>query len=260
MGQPKLAHSFLTSPSAPPASTKSSHPPRASNTIETYMAEIKEFVVNDRRKFTAEGELRPDAAPSEPRPPRDTTPEEFSSASHAQPKDMSPKGPQAVPAPVATSEPDAPTTEPQREDLPPPPTAEQLEQSLRAYQATVERIDLAIRAANPGMERIPEMTFDRLVQSVYMQAILQLGGGTEPGQAPQVDLLGARQSIDMLNVLSEKTVGNLATEDDNLLQSALFEARMGFLEVTQMLARQAAAKAGGTGMPPPPGSGPQIVR
>ncbi len=45
------------------------------------------------------------------------------------------------------------------------------------------------------MERMPEMrSFERLVQSVYMQAIMQLGGAAEPGQQPQVDLLPARAS------------------------------------------------------------------
>jgi len=207
----------------------------------------KPFVVNDRRKFNADGEPRPDAAPSEPRPPRDTTPEEFSSASHAQPK-----GPQPVPPPP----PHQAEEEPAPGEMPPPPTAEQTEQAGRAYDATVERLDTAIHQANPGMERIPEMSFERLVQSVYMQAIMQLGGATEPGQQPQVDLLGARQSIDMLGILSAKTKGNLSETEDNLLQSALFESRMGFLEVTQHLARQAAAKQG---VPPPP-TGPSIVR
>jgi hypothetical protein len=213
----------------------------------------KPFVINDRRKFTAEGDPRPDAAPSEPRPPRDTTPEEFSSASHAQPK-----GPQAVPDPKPRAESVEPTPEPaaDRDDLPPPPTAEQLQQATQAYDATVDRLDTAIRAANPGMERIPEMSFERLVQSIYMQAIMQLGGAAEPGQQPQVDLLGARQSIDMLRILAEKSKGNLTEAEDRLLQSALFEARMGFLEITQHLARQAAAKQ------PPPGAptGPSIVR
>jgi hypothetical protein len=206
----------------------------------------KPFVVNDRRKFTAEGDPRPDAPPSEPRPPRDTTPEEFSSASHAQPK-----GPQAVPDPKP-AEPGA-----DREDLPPPPTAEQTQQATTAYDATVDRLDTAIRAANPGMERMPEMSFERLVQSVYMQAIMQLGGGAEPGQQPQVDLLGARQSIDMLAILAEKSKGNLTEAEDRLLQSALFEARMGFLEVTQLLARQAAAKQAPSAAQP---AGPSIVR
>jgi hypothetical protein len=207
----------------------------------------KPFVVNDRRKFNADGEPRPDAAPSEPRPPRDTTPEEFSSASHAQPK-----GPQAVPPPHLHLHED----EQAPGELPPPPTAEQTEQATRAYNSTVDRLDTAIHTANPGMERIPEMSFERLVQSVYMQAIVQLGGAAEPGQQPQVDLLGARQSIDMLGILSAKTKGNLSESEDHLLQSALFESRMGFLEVTQLLARQAAAKQGA----PPPPTGPSIIR
>ena len=215
------------------------------------MAEIKEFVVNDRRTFTPEGDVRPDAPPSEPKAPRPETlqpaappPDQYDSSAKL-------NGPQAVP--------DKPVAEPEAEanpELPPPPTEEQTGQAKNAYDATVERLDTAIRASNPGMERMPEMTFDRLIQSVYMQAILQLGGGAEPGQTPQIDLLGARQSIDMLAVLADKTKGNLSTQEDQLLQSALFEARMGFLEMTQLLARQAATKQG----PPPPPSGPSIVR
>jgi len=222
------------------------------------MAEIKEFVVNDRRKFTAEGDIRPDAPPSEPKPPRPETlqptappPDQYESSARL-------TGPQAVPDKPSET---ASDFEPQPGDpqMPPPPTDEQTAQAKSAYDATVDRLDTAIRASNPGMERMPEMSFERLVQSVYMQAILQLGGGAEPGQTPQIDLLGARQSIDMLEVLAEKTKGNLNTTEDQLLQSALFEGRMGFLEMTQLLARQAASKQSG---PPPPGvpPGPSIVR
>jgi len=221
------------------------------------MAEIKEFVVNDRRKFTPEGEIRPDAPPSEPKPPRPETlqpiaPPADQYDSSARLTESHPTGPQAVPdKPVETAK-----TEPNPE-LPPPPTTEQTGQAKSAYDATVDRLDTAIRASNPGMERIPDMTFDRLIQSVYMQAILQLGGGAEPGTTPQIDLLGARQSIDMLAVLADKTKGNLSKEEDTLLQSALFEARMGFLEMTQLLARQAASKQGPLPGTPP---GPSIVR
>jgi hypothetical protein len=112
------------------------------------------------------------------------------------------------------------------------------------------------------MDHPPAMTFDQLIQSVYMQAILQLGGGTQQGQQPQVDILGARQSIDMLAILDEKTRGNLSEPEQTLLHSALFELRLAFLEITQALARSAQqrAAAGGSPMPPPPGGGPRIVR
>jgi hypothetical protein len=223
------------------------------------MAEIKEFVVNDRRKFTAEGDIRPDAPPSEPKPARPETLEKPKPPQDAYDSSARLTGPQAVPDKPAAEE--AADVEP-GEELPPAPTAEQSEQAARAYNATVERLDTAIRATNPGMDRLPEMTFDRLVQSIYMQAIIQLGGTAEPGQTPQVDLLGARQSVDMLAVVAEKTRGNLSEAEDKLVRSALFEMQMGFLEITQALSRQAAGRQGapGTGMPPSGQNGPSIVR
>ena len=210
----------------------------------------KPFVVTDRRKFTLEGELRPDADPS---PEKESKP--------------APVG--AAPAPEPTTKAD-PAAQPETaqhpdDEVPPGPTAEQTEQSRRAYEATTERLDTAVRATNPGIDHPPPVGFDSLVQSIYMTAIMQLGGATPEGQAPQVDILGARQSIDMLAVLAEKTKGNLTTEESQLLDSALFELRMAFLEITQAIARSAAAKAqqaaqvnpaAGQGGP----RGPQIVR
>jgi hypothetical protein len=194
----------------------------------------KPFVVTDRRKFTLDGELRPDAEISPETEERETPP----------------------PAPVAAEPQAAPPSEPEP-DLPPAPTAEQTEQSRVAYEMTADRLDTAIRAANPGMDHLPPMSFEQLVQSVYMTAIMQLGGATPEGQKPQVDLMGARQSIDMLGVLAEKTKGNLTPDESRLLDSALFELRMAFLEITQVLARSAAAKA--PTAPGAPGK-PSIVR
>jgi hypothetical protein len=229
------------------------------------MAEIKEFVVNDRRKFTAEGELRPDAPPSEPKPPRPETIHPPKPPADAYDSSARLTGPQAVPdkpaEPAAGSNQPAPAdSELSEGELPPPPTAEQTDQANRAYSATVDRLDTAIRATNPGMERIPEMTFERLIQSIYMQTILQLGGATEPGQEPHVDLLGARQSIDMLGIIADKSRGNLSDSEDKLIESALFEMRMAFLELTQALARQAQQRQTATPGAPPPPTGPSIVR
>lgn len=207
----------------------------------------KPFVVTDRRKFTLEGELRPDAEPS---------PE----------KESEPAPVEAAP-PVEASvkaEPEA-ALQTSADELPPGPTAEQSEQSRRAYEATTERLDTAVRATNPGIDHPPAVNFDSLVQSVYMTAIMQLGGATPEGQPPQVDILGARQSIDMLAVLEEKTKGNLTAEESRLLESALFELRMAFLEITQAIARSAAVKAqqaaqGNPAAGPAVPRGPQIVR
>ena len=198
----------------------------------------KPFVVTDRRKFTMDGELRPDADPSPEREEREVRSTE--------------------PAPAPPTQAAAPAT-PEEPELPPALTAEQTEQAKRAYDMTADRLDTAIRSANPGMDHPPTMSFDQLVQSVYMTSIMQLGGTTQEGQQPQVDILGARQSIDMLSVLEDKTKGNLSIEETRLLESALFELRMAFLEVTQALARSAASKAPGGAARPGP-VGPSIVR
>lgn len=198
----------------------------------------KPFVVTDRRKFTADGDPRPDAAPATEKERRDPPPVEA-----------------PVAAEPAASAPPAQETEP-REEIP-ALTAEQTAQARMAYQATADRLDTAIRASNPGMDHPPAMSFEQIVHSVYMTAMMQLGGGTPEGQQPQVDLMGARQSVDMLGVLEEKTKGNLSPEESRLLENALFELHMGFLEITQALARSAAAKAQGSG--PAPGR-PSIVR
>lgn len=203
--------------------------------------QTKPFVVTDRRKFTMEGELRPDADPSPEREERATTPPEPVAAATQQETT-------ATEAPAAAPEP----------EMPPPPTTEETDQARRAYEMTADRLDTAIRSANPGMDHPPAMSFDQLIQSIYMTAMMQLGAATHEGQQPQVDILGARQSIDMLAVLAEKTKGNLSAEETRLLDSALFELRMAFLEITQALARSAAAKAPAGARPGP--AGPSIVR
>ena len=186
-----------------------------------------------------DGELRPDADPSPEREERAST--------AAEPVAAAPPPPAAA-APEAPAEP----------EMPPAPTAEENDQARRAYEMTADRLDTAIRSANPGMDHPPVMSFEQLVQSLYMTAMMQLGAATHEGQQPQVDILGARQSIDMLGVLAEKTKGNLTPGENRLLDSALFELRMAFLEITQALARQAAAKAPAAGRPSP--GGPSIVR
>jgi hypothetical protein len=202
------------------------------------------FVVTDRRKFNLDGEPR----------------QEFQDSREERERRDREERQEALQRVDATApEPPAAAAEP---DMPPPPTAEQMEQSKLAFDATADRLDTAIRAANPGMEHAPQMSFDRLVQSVYMTAIMQLGGASPEGQTPQVDLMGARQSIDMLTVVAEKTKGNLSADESRLIDSALFELRLGFLEITQALARSSAPKNPPPGAPgtPRPGFGPSIVR
>jgi hypothetical protein len=209
----------------------------------------KPFVVTDRRKFAMDGTPRPDADPSLENDSR---------------RDQDAAAPQPTANVSAAPEPEPRVKEeaPGAEDLPPAPTAREMEQVNDAYQQTSERLETAMRAANPGMDRPPDMSFEQIVHSIYMTSIIQLGGVTKEGEQPRVDLIGARQSIDMLSILADKTKGNLTPEETRLLDNALFELRMGFLEITQALARSAANRPPSAAGIPVPGSpaGPKIVR
>ncbi len=70
-----------------------------------------------------------------------------------------------------------------------------------------------------------------------MTGMLQLGLMREQGAPPQLDLIGARQTIDSLSLLSEKTKGNLTPTEQNFLQNALYELRMAYVEVTNAIAQ-----------------------
>jgi hypothetical protein len=70
-----------------------------------------------------------------------------------------------------------------------------------------------------------------------MTGMLQLGLMHEQGGQPQLDLIGARQTIDTLSLLAEKTKGNLTAKEESFLQNALYELRMAYVEVTNAIAK-----------------------
>jgi hypothetical protein len=86
--------------------------------------------------------------------------------------------------------------------------------------------------------------FQNLVQMIGSNAAMVLGAYADPrtGQ-PVIDPEAARELIDMLDVLHEKTKGHLAPEEEDLLVDLLGKLKMTFLEVNQALAAQAAKVA-----------------
>ena len=77
--------------------------------------------------------------------------------------------------------------------------------------------------------------------------MLQLGLMREEGGEPRIDLIGARQTIDTLSLISEKTKDNLTAAEETFLQNCLYELRMAYVEVTNALARPPQAPLKGTG-------------
>ena len=81
-------------------------------------------------------------------------------------------------------------------------------------------------AADP----LPKIDFSTFVLSLAASAMLHMGlvpGADGEKQTP--DLAMARQTIDTLEMLLEKTRGNLDADEERLLQSVLYEVRMSFV-------------------------------
>jgi hypothetical protein len=170
------------------------------------------FKVTDRRLFTSDGELRTEVA-EEVEPPKSTTALSTDSAREV---------------PVTTSE--AGT------DVPPPPTAAEQKAQADAYKQSSKELDSQVELSG-GSSKDFEITFERFLASLYMTAMLQLGLMRQQGEEPRVDIIGARQTIDTLSLIAEKTKGNLTSSEGNFLQNSLYELRMAYVEVTNALTR-----------------------
>ena len=77
------------------------------------------------------------------------------------------------------------------------------------------------------------VTFSTLLMMFGTTGMAQLGVVPDPaGAETQVDLDGARQTIEMLEVLEQKTVGNLTESEAGLLEGILFDLRLRYVGVT----------------------------
>jgi uncharacterized protein DUF1844 len=180
--------------------------------------EQSSFKVTDRRLFTSDGELRSEVIeeseapkPAPVPPPQETAAEK-------------------TPLPVATAE------KPEDREMPVPPTSAEQDAQAAAYKQSSKDLDKQVELSGHSAKDF-EITFERFMASLYMTAMLQLGLMRQQGGQPQVDIIGARQTIDTLSLLSEKTKGNLTPAEENFLQNSLYELRMAYVEVTNALAR-----------------------
>ncbi|HVP54582.1 MAG TPA: DUF1844 domain-containing protein [Candidatus Eisenbacteria bacterium] len=188
-----------------------------------------EFVVNDRRLFSSDGELRQDVVEAEER-----AAERERAASEAQQRANRERAEQQKPA--APQEPKIDLTDSQDA-----PSADEQKASADAYAESTKKMDYRIRKeldkqGRGDQARDLEMTFEKFVASLYMTTLMQLGLAAPQGEKPVLDLIGARQTIDILGILNEKTKGNLTAAEESTLRNILYELRMAYLEVTNLLA------------------------
>ena len=194
------------------------------------MAEKKkdsDFKVSDRRLFTADGELRTTSDEEQSAPPEPATPVSAGPAAPAKSAEVPPAG-QTDPA------------------APPPPTASEQQAQHDAYRESARDLDRRVELSGHSARDL-EVNFERFMASLYMTAMMQLGLMHEQGGQPAVDLIGARQTIDTLGMIAEKTKGNLTPKEQGFLQNCLYELRMAYVEVTNALARAPQAPGPVTG-------------
>lgn len=161
------------------------------------------FKVVDRRPFASDGSVR-----SEPNAASEETP-----------------GSQATPAASAWTGPAAEPSGrgPAREESAEPPGA--LE----------SREDFGMEG---GAEAGDYSGFETLVSYLGTTAMFQMGLVAGPGgQRIPADLINARNTIDMIEVLERKTRGNLTPDESRLLEDVLYELRLAYVEVERRGAR-----------------------
>ncbi len=122
--------------------------------------------------------------------------------------------------------------------------AEEVEREAKqeAAKSPAAPAEAAKTAAAPPAAETPKSipAFENLVRMLGSNAAMVLGAYADPrtGQ-PVIDPEAARELIDMLDALHEKTKGNLAPEEDNLLLDLLGKLKMTYLEINQAVAAEA---------------------
>lgn len=115
-------------------------------------------------------------------------------------------------------------------------------------QAQAEKERLAQDEEKKAQDRadrarqMPQADFKGLISYLASQAIMGLGAMADPKTGRVViDLEGSKFFIDLLGALEEKTSGNLTEDETTELTQIVQELRARFVEITQLVAQQAAA-------------------
>lgn len=137
-------------------------------------------------------------------------------------------------------------------------------------QAEAERARLAekeaalsARGGAGGPDQLPPAEFRSLVGLLASQAVMGLGTMADQQGRVVIDLEGSKFAIDLLQVLADKTKGNLTPDEQGELDEVLRELGMRFAAITRAVAEQmargmaAGPAAGGVPLSPAPSAQPK---
>lgn len=75
------------------------------------------------------------------------------------------------------------------------------------------------------------LSFSSFILGLSTQALMYMGEVAGPGQSLPTDLIAAKEMIDILTMLQQKTVGNLDNIEAEMIESILFDLRMRYVEL-----------------------------
>jgi hypothetical protein len=118
----------------------------------------------------------------------------------------------------------SPETGEAREDAPEKPPEPAAERAAAA----------AASAPQETQESLPELNFSTFVISLSTQALMQLGEIADPLSGKlNKDIIAAKQMIDIIAMLKDKTKGNLNSGEERLMEEILFDLRMKYVEAVK---------------------------
>ncbi|MGH7914499.1 MAG: DUF1844 domain-containing protein [Candidatus Binataceae bacterium] len=165
----------------------------------------KGFKIQDRRRFSAEGELKP----------------EFSGAEEA-----AAAKPDAAPASASHSAGVNTSAQPRDQAA-----ASQPQQTAAAQGYAAAR---SAGGAEADPSEMGEISFGAFLMSLSTEALVHLGEVADPSSGQERrDLAMAQQLIDIMGMLREKTRGNLDHDEQALLDAILFDLRMKYVEIAR---------------------------
>jgi len=117
-------------------------------------------------------------------------------------------------------------------------TGEAREEVASQPEAAAQSAQPADAPSEPAREAqsevLPEINFSTFVISLSTQALMNLGEIANPLSGKvETDVTVAKQMIDILGMLKEKTGGNLSAHEDRLIQEILYDLRMRYVEAVK---------------------------
>ena len=114
-----------------------------------------------------------------------------------------------------------------KEEKKPEEQAEEREPRAREQGRGRARLEEKVTEEMP----FPEINFSTFIFSLNTSALLHLGEIPDPATGKQQeDLAMAKQTIDLIAMLQEKTKGNLAPDEENLVKHILYDLRLRYVQ------------------------------